>query len=157
MAMRSMGRKRDQQGATAVEFALILIPLLTIMFALVQYGLYFYSAQTGSNTANAAVRQLAVGNCQDPAVLATYVNNSLGAAKTANATITRVYTNPDLTTPANPQPANVLVGGTVKLTIAFPTMNMNFPFVPFLSDSKVTRVVQARVEDTTELAGACVS
>jgi len=150
MSVRLMGRKRDQQGATAVEFALILVPLLVVIFGLIQYGLYFYSAQTGSNTANAAVRQLAVGNCQNATTFANYVNNQLGAAETANATITRVYKNPDGTTPTAPEPVNVLIGGTVKLTISFPTINMNFPFVPFLSDSKVTRVVEARVEDTTD-------
>lgn len=142
--------KRDEQGATAVEFALILIPLLVVLFGLVQYGLYFYSAQTGSNTANSAVRQLAVGNCQNSSTLATFVNDQLGAAKTANATITRVYTNPDGSTPTAPEPANVGIGGTVKLTISFPTLNIHFPFLPFLSDSKVTRVVQARIEDTTD-------
>lgn len=154
MSVRLMRRReRDEDGATAVEFALILIPLLTILFGLVQYGLYFYSAQTGSNTANATIRQLAVGNCQTNAALQLYVNNSLGPAKSGNATVTPVYTNPDGSAATA---ANVLVGGTVKLTIAFPTVNLHFPFVPFLSDSKVTRVVQARVEDTTELAGACV-
>jgi Flp pilus assembly protein TadG len=155
MSVRLMRRrKRDESGATAVEFALILIPLLVVLFGLVQYGLYFYSAQTGSNTANATVRQLAVGNCQDINVLRLYVNNSLGPAKTANATVTPVYTNPDGSAATA---STVLIGGTVKLTISFPTINLNFPFVPYLSDSKVTRVVQARVEDTTELAGACVS
>jgi hypothetical protein len=36
------------------------------------------------------------------------------------------------------------------LTISFDTVNMNFPFVPFLSDPRVSRTVQARVEDTVD-------
>jgi Flp pilus assembly protein TadG len=145
-------RARSESGATAVEFALILIPLLTIIFALIQYGLYFYSAQTGSNTVNAAVRQLAVGNCQIPAKLQAYVDDQLGASSTdADATVT-----PEFFTPATPPVSvgptvtNAALGGTVKLTISFHSMNMHFPFVPFLSDSTVSRTAQARVEDTTD-------
>jgi Flp pilus assembly protein TadG len=146
----STRRGRTDGGAAAVEFALILIPMLVILFGLIQYGLYFYSAQTGSNTVNAAVRQLAVGNCQSDASLQTYVDNQLGAARTGAATIKRDYKNPDGTTPPAPAPVNVGIGGTVTLTISFHTMNMHFPLVPFLSDSWVDRRVQARLEDTTE-------
>jgi Flp pilus assembly protein TadG len=143
-------RARDARGAAAVEFALVVIPIFAVLFGLVQYGMYFYSAQTGSNTANAAARQLSVGNCQSPTDLQTYVDKQLGAAKSGSATVTRTYTNPDGTTPSPPAPANVQIGGTVELTLTFHTVNMHFPFVPFLSDAKVTRVVEARVEDTTD-------
>lgn len=143
-------RHRGERGASAVEFALILVPMLVILFGLVQYGLYFYSAQTGSNTANAAVRQLSVGNCQTAGSLEAYVASQLGAASSGAATVTKVYKNPDGSTPAAPGAANVGIGGNVKLTISFPTVNLNFPFVPFLSDAKVVRTVEARVEDTTD-------
>ena len=43
--------------------------LLLIVFGLIQYGLYFFSAQTGSNTVNVAARQLTVGNCDTTAEL----------------------------------------------------------------------------------------
>ena len=151
----SVRMRRDERGATAVEFALILVPLLVVIFGLVQYGLYFYSAQSASNTANTAVRQLAVGNCQNSSTLQTFVDKQLGAAETGNATVTRTYVNADGTSPTPPEPANVTIGGTVTLTISVPTLNMHFPFVPFLSNSTVQRTVQARVEDTTEQAGSC--
>lgn len=143
-------RRRDEHGASAVEFALVLVPILVILFGLIQYGLYFYSAQSGSQAANAAVRQLSVGNCQNATAFQTYVDDQIGAAKTGSATITTVYQNPDGTTPAAPEATNVGIGGTVKLTISFPTVNLNFPFVPFLSDSTIVRDVEARVEDTTD-------
>lgn len=143
-------RARAEDGASAVEFALVLMPMLVIIFGMIQYGLYFYSAQTGSNTANSALRQLSVGNCQDNAALTTYVSEQLGAAKAGAPTITRVYKNVDGSAPASPAAANVDVGGTVELTLEFPTLNMNFPFLPFLSDAKVERTVEARVEDTTD-------
>ena len=70
-------------------------PLLILFFGMVQYGMYFYSAQVGSHTANAAARQLSVGNCQSADALASYVDNSLGAASTSSATITTTWKNVD--------------------------------------------------------------
>jgi Flp pilus assembly protein TadG len=147
--MLNRRRRDDDVGAAAVEFALVLVPLLVIIFGLIQYGLYFYSAQTGSNTANAAVRQLSVGNCQTASAFQSYVDGQLGAAATSNATITKTWTKADGTPATGPTDTGVL-GGTVELTLSFPTINMHFPLVPFLSDSKITRDVQARVEDTTD-------
>ena len=143
-------RSREQRGASAVEFALVVTPLLILFFGMVQYGLYFYSSQVGSNTANATARQLSVGNCQGAGALQTYVDNQLGAARTSAATISTTWENADGSTPASPGAKNVTVGGSVKVTISFPTLNMNFPFVPFLSDPKVERTVEARVEDNTD-------
>ena len=147
--------RRSESGASAVEFALIVVPILIVLFGLIQYGLYFYSAQSGSQAINATIRQLAVGNCQSATSLQTFVDNQIGAGETGSATIVRTYTNPDGTTPASPAPANVGIGGKVTLKITFNTINMNFPFVSFLTDAKVTRQAQARVEDVTEQAGAC--
>jgi hypothetical protein len=44
----------------------------------------------------------------------------------------------------------VTVGGTVTLTITFPTLNLNLPLIPFMSNPQVTRTVKARVEETTD-------
>jgi Flp pilus assembly protein TadG len=145
-------RSRDERGAAAVEFALVLIPVVVILFGLVQYGLYFYSAQTGSNTVNAAVRQLAVGNCQSSSALQNYVDNQLGAASTdTDATVTTEFFTPAaLPVSVGPVITTDALGGTVKLTIKFHSMNMHFPLVPFLSESWVDRRAQARIEDTSD-------
>ncbi len=82
---------RDDRGASAVEFALVMPFLLLIVFGLIQYGLYFFSSQTGSNTINVAARQLTVGNCDTAAELNTLVNNRLGSAQVGTATVTRTY------------------------------------------------------------------
>lgn len=139
--------RREDRGAAAVEFALVLPFLLLIVFALIQYGLYFYAAQTGSNTVNAAARQLSVGNCQTSGSLQTFVDDRLGAASTANATITPEFKDVD-GTPSTA--ADVEEGGTVKLTIQFQSIDLNFPFVPFLDNAVVHREVVARVEDTAD-------
>jgi len=142
-------RLRADRGAAAVEFALVLVPLLLIIFGLIQYGMYFYSAQTGSNTVNAAARQVSVGNCDTDTELAAFVDGQLGAAADGGATVTRTYFKPDGTALGSAA-ANAVIGGTVNLTVEFPTLNLNFPFVPFLDDPTVSRTVTARVEDTTD-------
>jgi Flp pilus assembly protein TadG len=145
-------RRRPQHGAAAVEFALIMIPFLLLVFGLIQYGFYFYSAQSGSSAANAAARMVSVGNCQSDAALTAYVSKQLGAAdKAGTLAVSRTYKMSDgTTTPSAPQPANVDVGGKVSITVTFQTLNMHFPFLPFLKDATVSRTVSARVEDTTE-------
>lgn len=143
-------RTRGARGAAAVEFALVMLPLLLIVFALIQYGMYFYSAQTGSHTVNAAARQLSVGNCQAAGALQDLVDDRLGAAAAGSADVDVEFVNVDGSAPAAPAAANVEIGGTVTLTIEYDTLNFDFPFVPFLDDPKVTRTVTSRVEDTTD-------
>lgn len=143
-------RRSGERGASAVEFALVLLPLLIIVFGLIQYGLYFWAAQSGSHTANAAARQLSVGNCNTNTKLRTFVVNRLGAANSGTVTVSRTYRGVTGAVLADQTPANAAVGGTVEVRIEFPTIDLNFPFVPFLSDPTVVRQVVARVEDTTE-------
>jgi Flp pilus assembly protein TadG len=150
MSSSGSRRRRDEEGAAAVEFALVLVPLLIIVFGLIQYGLYFYSSQTGSSVVNAAARQLSVGNCQGSGALQNFVDDQLGAASTGAATIDTDYKNVDGRTPASPEAANVEIGGTVTLTIEFPTVDMSLPFVPFIDPATVNRSVVARVEDVTD-------
>ncbi len=54
---------RHEHGAAAVEFALVLVLLLTLLFGIIQYGFYFYSASTGSAAAREALRRASVGDC----------------------------------------------------------------------------------------------
>jgi len=148
---RSRRRRRTEDGASAVEFALVLVPFLVIVFGLIQYGFYFYAAQSGSSAANSALRQLTVGNCQDSTKLATYVNQRINGSADGGATIVTKFYNPDGSLVTNtPVAANVQVGGTVTLEITFKAFDMHFPFVPFLNNATVKRSVQARIEDTVD-------
>ena len=138
---------RGDSGAVAVEFALILVPFLVLIFGLIQYGMYFYSAQAGSHAANTAIRELSVGKCTHGTELQTFVEEKLaGSFTVGSAAVSTSYLNSDGSTPPDPQAENVTVGGEVTLTVTFESINMHFPLLPFLSDPKITRTVDARVE-----------
>lgn len=143
---------RPQSGAAAVEFAIVSVLLFTLLFGILQYGLYFWSLQTGSAAAREAVRRAAVGDCTD-AQLKSMVDARLGGARdktdATKFSVTRTYRDGAGVTTATPQ-----IGGTVVVNITFPTYNLHFPFVPFLSDPTVTREVDARMEDT-DASGTC--
>ena len=85
---------RGERGAAAVEFALIVPILLLLVLGMIQYGLYFWSAQGGSSAAREAARRAAVGDYTACTAFHDDVRgriDSLGDA--ANATITRTYAN----------------------------------------------------------------
>ena len=151
MTARLRARRRES-GAAAVEFALVVVLLLALLFGVIQYGMYFYSAQTGSSAAREAARRVTVGDCPAQSDLNQFVLNRLGGAASATPTVTRVYTKNNGTTTS--APAEAEVGGTVKLTVSFASHNFHFPFVPFLSDATIVREVDARMEDITP-SGSC--
>lgn len=147
---RPRPRRRGERGAAAVEFAIVLPLLLLIVFATIQYGLYFWAAQTGSSAISVAARQLTVGNCDTEPELVTMVENRLGATAVGTPTVTRTYYDVDGATALGSTASVAKVGGTVEVTITFDTIDLNFPFVPFLDDAEVSRQVVARVEDNTD-------
>jgi len=154
--MARFRRRRDEGGAAAVEFALVLIPLLYLVFGLVQYGWYFYAMQSGSSAVGDAARRIAVGNCQTLAQAQTLIYNDLGAATTASSssgvTTTVTYTKADGSGSVS---APGEVGGAVTVTATFPTLNMHFPFIPVPNSGSVTRTNVARVEDIDSTQGTC--
>lgn len=156
--MGGIGRRRarrDEGGASAVEFALVLIPLLWLIFGLIQYGWYFYAMQSGSSAVGDAARRMAVGNCQTVAQVQTLLKNHLGAATTASTSgaisTTVTYTKADGTSTSAPGE----VGGAVTVTATFPTLNMHFPLIPIPNNGSVTRTNVARIEDTNSSQGTC--
>ncbi|GAB2753544.1 hypothetical protein GCM10027020_01920 [Nocardioides salsibiostraticola] len=148
-------RPDDERGAAAVEFALVLLPLLTIVFGLIQYGWYFYAMQSGTSATSAAVRELSVGDCQDSSKLSAFVIKRLGGASLSDDTvqITTVYRNATLGAP--PMSAPGVVGGEVEITLRFQTADLHFPFIPIPDDGVVTRTAVARVEDTQPSTNSC--
>ena len=59
--MRAGGARNSEQGAMAVEFALVFPIVFVVMFGIVQYGIYFWGRSTAAASARESARQLAVG------------------------------------------------------------------------------------------------
>lgn len=139
---RLAASRKGQDGASAVEFALVLMPLLVLVFGILQYGWYLYSSQLGASTAREAVRRVAVGDCQGDQ-LQPFVESRLGGASMATRPVTRDYT-----TAAGAFSETPVVGGKVTVTITFQSLDLNFPFIPVPDGAQIVRAVDARVEDT---------
>jgi Flp pilus assembly protein TadG len=141
----------------AVEFALIMPIFLLLVFGIIQYGIYFFSMQAGTSAAGEAVRRMSVGDCQTSGAVQSLVFSRLsGKATSASAasgvTITTSYTKADGTTPMS---APGEIGGTVKVTVAYPTVNLKIPFIPVPDNGTVTRTATGRIEDIASMPGGC--
>jgi Flp pilus assembly protein TadG len=148
--------RRDQGGAAAVEFALIMVPLLYLVFGLIQYGWYFYAMQSGSSAVGDAARRVAVGNCQTSTQVQQLIYDHLGSATSASTasgvTTTVTYTKAD---GSGSVAAPGEIGGAVTITATFPTLNLHFPFIPVPNDGSITRTNVTRIEDLASTQGTC--
>lgn len=149
--LRRRRRARAESGAAAVEFALIMLPLLYLVFGVIQYSLFFYSMQAGTSAVGDGVRRIAVGDCQDAGQLKTLLKNRLGGGTTAAASALSPTTTYYKAPPngATPTTAPGEAGGQVTLTLTYPTLNLHFPFIPVPNNGDITRTLTARVEDTS--------
>ena len=67
------GLGRDEKGAAAVEFALVLPLLLVLLLGIIDFGLYFYNDLQLTHVARDAARYLSVG---DTAEATTAIGNA---------------------------------------------------------------------------------
>lgn len=148
-------RRRDDQGAAAVEFALVMLPLLYLVFGIIQFGFYFWASNSGQSATAEAVRRLTVGDCTTTTELETFLKNKMGSATTTAA----ADLNPTVVFKKADGSNGQAVGGSVTLTVTYKAIDMNLPFIPMPENSAgdvvVTREVFARVEDTVPMAGGC--
>lgn len=121
--------RAGERGAAAVEFALVLLPLLFILLGTLQYGWYFYTAQSTSSAARELTRRIVVGDCPTQAEQQTYVQSH------ANA---NAITVDPITIPA--------VGQTVTVRVSADGTIIGFVPMP---SGPVVREVKARMEDLT--------
>jgi Flp pilus assembly protein TadG len=134
---------RAERGAAALEFGLIVgtifIPLL---LGVIQYGWYFYVAQTTGGAATHVARRMAVGDCWGSGQALTFVKNE-------------VASDPDYTalsvTPTSNASAAI---GTTQLTVTVTSDGDLIGFLPMPNDGTITRTVSTTVEDTTS-SGSC--
>jgi Flp pilus assembly protein TadG len=117
-----------------------MLPLVILIFGLVQYALYFWAMQGGSDVARSAARTASVGNPADCATFRAGIVSQIDklSGSGATATVTRSY--------AQGTPGEVRVGDTVTVSVAFKSVDLHFPFIPFIHDGMVTSSAESRVD-----------
>jgi Flp pilus assembly protein TadG len=141
--LRKLRARRGQSGAAALEFGLIAGTIfLPLLLGLIQYGWYFYVAQTTGGAATHVARRLAVGDCWGSGEALTFVKNE-------------VASDPNLTTLAfTPTSNSSAVIGTTQLTVTVTADGDLIGFVPMPNSGTITRSVKTMIEDTTS-SGTC--
>lgn len=143
---------RAERGASAVEFALVSGILFTLIFGTIQYGLYFWSLQSGAQAAREAARQAAVGSLDCDALRAAVLNNSQGE-RAGTVEVTRTFwTDETLSVEAGDPPD---IGGAVEVTVTFESIDLGLPFVPFIDGGRIAERSVARVENVTANSQDC--
>ena len=128
-------RRSEQDGAAAVEFALVLPIFIFLLFGIIQYGFYFWTAETANSAAREAARRVVVGDCWDNTKMLNYVRKQAPKATTASRTAT-----------------NVGIGNTVTVTVTADGNVMSF--WPMPNSGVITREYVARMEVETQSAAA---
>ena len=109
--------RRDQEGAAAVEFALLLPLLVLLLFGMIEFGLAFNTRIQATNAAREAARQAVVGidNWSDVGVLPFWqvVRQDAGVGSISNCVLT----------------TDDVLGGTLTVSFDFP-LNLRIPFMP---------------------------
>jgi Flp pilus assembly protein TadG len=91
--MRSRIRKdgRTERGASAVEFALVVIPLLMVVAGIVNFGFVFAQQLALDNSVRAGARAGVVDTGNDPATVTTDQWNSTVLAKSQTGALAVTY------------------------------------------------------------------
>lgn len=146
----SLARLRRDDGAAAVEFALISVLLLTLIFGIIQYSYYFYQSQGASATARDAARLAAVGvsDCT------TFKNSVVSRAADNGLTIAATGVTLSFKDPATAAAASATIGSTALVTVAFTPTRFGFPFVPFITSDDVKQA-ETRVESVGTVTTTC--
>ena len=58
-------RRTSEDGAAVVEFALVFPIFIVIVMGIIQYGWYFFNAESTNSAAREVARRVVVGDCWD--------------------------------------------------------------------------------------------
>lgn len=128
-------RSRGQCGASAVEFALVLIPFTVLLLGMIQYAWYFYVSQSTAGAAAHVTRRLEVGDCWTG-------DAALRLARSQASHVTTLTKTPDDLATAVPGETQFQVTVTAEADI--------LNFLPMPNGGQVTETVHAQLEDTAE-------
>ncbi len=142
-------RRRSESGAAAVEFALVLLLLVTILFGILQYGFYFWSRSSASAAVREGARRVSVGDYASCSDLGNFVQDQVGAARAGNT----VSTNRTFQKATGNTAAGTQVGDIMTMTVSFTAFDIGFLPLP---DGQVEAQAISRIESVkTPAPGAC--
>lgn len=144
---RARGGRRDD-GAAAVEFALVSILLFLLLFGIIEFGIGFFTQQGAAAGAREAARRAIVGKVTSCANLTAIAKNAAGSAASFFDSVT--LTTVDGGTGGTPNGVIGDVGDDVKVTIkyhvALPFVSALVPGVPS-NLANLTQTGTARIEN----------
>ena len=146
--------RRDDQGAAAVEFALVSVLLFTLLFGILQYGYGFFQMQATAATAGDAAR-LAVAGLYDQGPLNGCVafGNTVAQEGEDNGLPTGAVQQVKVTWRDLSGGATAQRGGTAIVQVTVLPTDLNYPFVPF--PNTITRSMSAMVENVGDITTTC--
>ena len=128
MRRRSHTHGRTERGASAVEFALVVIPLLMVVAGIVNFGFVFAQQLSLDNAVRAGARAGVVDTGNDPVTITTSQFNSTVIAKTQTSGLSVTY--PGLSTcKGSTFGQSMVVKGTVttKFIVPWPLPRVVIP------------------------------
>ena len=135
--------RRRESGAAALEFGLIAgFVFIPLVLGIIQYGWYFYVAQTTGGATTHVARRMAVGDCWGSGEATTFIGNEV---QSTSAQPSVVFT------PATNGTAKI---GETQLTVTVTTHANILGFWPMPNGGTITRTVKTMIEDT-ESSGVC--
>jgi Flp pilus assembly protein TadG len=128
----------NDRGASAVEFALVSVLLLTLIFAIIQYGYFFFQSTAAESAAREGAREAAVGidNCS---TWKTLVEDRSGVSNYQDVTSS----------------AAAARGDVITVTLTWARQDFGFPFVPFLGGGNQTETAVTRAERIGTVTAGC--
>ncbi len=133
------GSRRDR-GAAAVEFALVILPIVTMIFGALEFGLALQARTVIGNSAREGVRIASLGASEQE--IRDAVTNS-STVINGTKTVTLVCKNAAGGNCTFGKPENS--GGTATVTVSVQYQGVTGMF-PSLTDSTITRSSTMRIE-----------
>lgn len=137
MRAARMSRVHQEDGAAAVEFALVAMVLLTLLIGIIQFAIYFWSYQVGAHAAREGARRYAVQPCDAPANDALVVDR-IGAAAANAPEVSSDFVKGTGNTGDDHE-----TGDAVTVTVTYSAPNIG----DLISLPDITKSATARVED----------
>ena len=132
---------KDARGAAAVEFALLAPMFIVLVFGMIQFGYFLWTAEYANSAARETARKIVVGDCWGSGQASTYA-----AAHGVRVTATSV-------TPA-PAKGATKVGDAVSIAVTA-NADLGINFFSFGLPKTVQRSYEARMEVDAPTVDPC--